>query len=404
MHTIIIADDDPVIIKILGNYLSKKYNVIEAGDGKEVIEKTMGEKPDLILMDIKMPVIDGIQATKILKGNWRTRNIPVILFTGIGDNQAVGFDAGADDYIEKPFDMKTLSARLEARMREVEYIQEMEKKIDDESNELIISYDKLQDAHEQLQASTAEVEVTHAVLVKAHEKMRVLESIKRDFLQVISHELRTPLTPILGYLACLKEWEAADLSPQLREIVEEMFLCGKNMQLVIDELLEAATVQGDNARLEFVKETDIGLVLHQVVNGVKKHTKEKGIDIETHIPMSLLLEGDKRRLTEIFTNLIRNAVKFSRDSGKIRVAAEERGDCIEIIISDNGIGIPRDRLDKIYDAFYQVEPPSTRHYEGLGLGLYLVKRLLDLHSGRIAVESVEGDGTTFTVFLPKRRR
>lgn len=237
-------------------------------------------------------------------------------------------------------------------------------------------------------------------LAKANDELKGLERLKTNFLQTISHELRSPLTPILGYLDMMREggW---DLAPHQMEVVHEMQICGRRMQLLIDELLEVVSIQGGDKVLDF-KEVDIYSVLQNAVADVKKYAVEISTEIEVRIPeKNILVVGDRRGLSGIFAHLLRNALKFSKEGGKVTLGAYSVDNGVEVVVSDMGIGIPKEKLDKIFEAFYQVESSASRRYEGVGLGLYLVKRLIDLHNGAIRVESRKGEGATFRVFIPK---
>lgn len=271
------------------------------------------------------------------------------------------------------------------------------------NEELTAGNEELQAAYSQSEILAAELEETTQICSRANEELKSLESLKTEFLQTISHELRSPLTPILGYLELMRDGDMGELTTKQKEVVEEMHLCGKNMQMVVDELLEVASIQAGKLSLEF-EDVDLQPVLWQAVKGIRKYADDNHIRVETRFPSDpLWVMGDRRSLAEIITHLVRNAVKFNREKGKVEVEAKVKDKGIEIRVSDNGIGISKDKLDRIYEAFYQVESSSARHYEGVGLGLYLVKRLVDVHSGAIEVQSEEGSGTTFTVFIPRDR-
>ena len=271
------------------------------------------------------------------------------------------------------------------------------------NEEMTASNEELQAAYSQLEVTTVELEEANKRLDDVNEDLKSLDKLKVDFLQTISHELRSPLTPILGYLEMMRDGDIGELTTKQKVVVEEMHLCGKNMQMVVDELLEVASIEAGKLSLEF-EDVDLQPVLWQAVKGIRKYADDNHIRVETRFPSDpIWVVGDRRSLTEIFTHLVRNAVKFNLEKGKVEVEVKVKDNGVDVTVSDTGIGIPRDKLDRIYGAFYQVDSSSARHYEGVGLGLYLVKRLVDIHSGAIEVQSEEGAGTTFTVFIPSER-
>lgn len=272
------------------------------------------------------------------------------------------------------------------------------------NQEMAASNEELQASYAQLQATTAELEEANQRLADVNEELKGIDRLKTDFLQTISHELRSPLSPILGYLDLMKEGKAGELTPKQKNMVGEMQTCGRNMQMLVDELLEVVSIEAGNLVLSF-EELDLHLILQQSIKDIRRYADEKKIEMVTRIPSNpLWLSGDGRRLTEIFTHLLRNAVKFNNQGGKITVEVLNKDNGAEVIVSDTGIGIPREKLDKIFGLFYQLDSSSTRYHEGVGLGLYLVKRLVDLHSGAITVESEEGAGTRVGISIPKNRQ
>lgn len=314
---------------------------------------------------------------------------------GIRRGDEIGMLAGAmnDMAARLQITHSALESQVEVRTEELRIANE----------ELAAANDDLQTSYSQLEVTTTELEETSKICSRANEELKSLDKLKVEFLQTISHELRSPLTPILGYLEMMRDGDIGELTTKQKVVVEEMHLCGKNMQMVVDELLEVASIQAGKLSLEF-EDIDLQPILWQAVKGIRKYADDNHIRVETRFPSDpIWVVGDRRSLAEIFTHLVRNAVKFNLEKGKVDVEVKVKDKGVEIRVSDTGIGIPTDKLDRIYGAFYQVDSSSARHYEGVGLGLYLVKRLVDIHSGAIEVQSEEGAGTTFTVFIPRER-
>lgn len=299
--------------------------------------------------------------------------------------------------------MNDMAARLQIANSSLESQVEIRtEELQAANEEMMASNEELQVAYSQIEAAAAELEEANQYLSKANTESKDLDELKLHFLQTVSHELRSPLTPILGYLEMMRDGDIGSLSSKQKEVVEEIYLCGKNMQMVVEELLEVASIQAGKMSMEF-EDVDLQPILWQTVKGIRKYAEGNNVNIETRFPSDpIWMAGDKRSLAKIFTHLVRNAVKFNRENGSVIIEVKGSNNGLEVTISDTGIGIPPDKLDKIYEAFYQIESSSARHYDGVGLGLYLVKRLVDIHSGSITVKSDAGKGTSFAVFLPRK--
>lgn len=294
----------------------------------------------------------------------------------------------------------SLESAVETR---TEQLREANKELTALNEELQATNEELQASYSQLEVTTSDLEEAHQELSTANEELKSVDKLKTEFLQTVSHEFRSPLTPVLGYLELMKEGEIGELNAKQKEVVEEMYVCSKNMQLLIDELLEAASIHAGKLYIEF-EEVDICRVLKDSVNRIRRYADANKTELDVRTPYCpLFVEGDRRKLSEIFTHIVRNAVKFNHEGGKVLVKAEaaERG--VEVEITDTGIGMPEERLEMIFEAFRQVESSSTRHYEGIGIGLYLVRKLIEAHGGKIEVKSEVGMGTTFTIFIPRKR-
>lgn len=294
----------------------------------------------------------------------------------------------------------SLESAVETRTEE---LKEANQELTALTEELTATNEELQASYSQLEATTVELEEANDGLSMANDELKGLDKLKTEFLQTISHELRSPLTPILGYLEMMRDGDMGELSEKHREVIDEMHLCGRNMQLLVDELLEAASVQAGNIHMDF-DEVDICHIIRDSVNGVKNYADTNKTELEVKIPHSpAYVEGDRRKLSEIFTHILRNAVKFNHEGGKVLVEASTKEGGVEVSISDTGVGIPKERLENIFEAFYQTESSPTRRYDGVGLGLFLVKRLVDAHGGRVEVKSEVGAGAAFNIFIPRKR-
>ncbi len=227
---------------------------------------------------------------------------------------------------------------------------------------------------------------------------REIDRMKTDFVSSVSHELRTPLTSIKAYTATILRDQ--NMPEQVRHefltIINEESDILKNL---IESLLEISRIE--SGAVKFAREpVDISAVIGQVLSGLQPVVKKKNIQLKADIGDELgKLQGDEGEIQSMVMNLVNNAIKFTLEKGQVSVSAQREGQELVICVSDNGIGIPKEALPKIFDRFYRVLP-SGKGVPGTGLGLAIVKEIVNMHGGRIEVESQIGQGSTFTVFLP----
>ncbi|HID62707.1 MAG TPA: PAS domain S-box protein [Anaerolineae bacterium] len=230
------------------------------------------------------------------------------------------------------------------------------------------------------------------------------EDLKNEFMAIASHELRTPMAVIMGFSELLAEDLAGILDEEARKRLDAIQGASRRLQRTVDELLEF--VGTDDRTLEARQEQlDLRQLVYDAIFNLKAAADKKGIAVSEELPPTpMLVWGDRGMLLGVLTHLLENAITFNRPAGKVSVKAREEEECWQIIVEDTGIGIPRMDLDNIFAPFYQVEGHLTRSVGGLGLGLSIAKRAVELHGGRIWVQSRLGDGSTFGFTLPKARQ
>lgn len=235
-----------------------------------------------------------------------------------------------------------------------------------------------------------------AALRKAYSKLNDLDRRKSDFIAIASHELRTPLNLILGYAAMLREEAHPSTAMQLEGVLKG----AQQLRTLIDDMINLQHVDTGEAVLNpgrFV----VGELIQSVVGGCRDIAQAKDQNVRVELPdpaLALVADQDKIRLA--LNNLVVNAIKFTPPQGRIEISAKAVNGEAHICVTDNGIGVPRKDIDRIFERFYQVEPHIARKHGGLGLGLAISKSLIELHGGRIWCESVEGRGSRFTFAVP----
>ncbi|MCX5892775.1 MAG: HAMP domain-containing sensor histidine kinase, partial [Deltaproteobacteria bacterium] len=227
-----------------------------------------------------------------------------------------------------------------------------------------------------------------------------LDEMKNDFVRMVSHELRAPLAAIKQQHAVILDGLAGDLTPKQRELLGRGQAKIQGLLDLINDLLDVAKMEAGRGQLEQVP-LQLNEVLTEVVELMRAKAENQKVTLNLEVPADLPpLLADRRSLEEIFTNLVSNAINYSPDGGQVTVSGVSHDDYLELRVQDTGIGIEPEELPKIFDKFYRVKHPSTRQVIGTGLGLSLVKGLVEAHRGTVEVESEVGRGTVFRVLLP----
>jgi signal transduction histidine kinase len=235
-----------------------------------------------------------------------------------------------------------------------------------------------------------------AELKHAYDDLAELDELKSNFVSIASHELRTPLAVILGYASFLRD----EVSGEAGEQVDIVLQSALRLRALIDDMVNLRHVDTGEVQLERDVFSATELV-REVADEFGQVAMAKQQTLRLDIPDDpLRIDADRQKIYLVLANLLSNAIKFTSSRGRVQVSALKKGDEIWITVMDTGIGIPERDYNHIFDRFYQVEPSLTRHYEGMGLGLSIAKSMVELHKGRIWVESVVGKGSRFTVALP----
>ncbi|MBC7223488.1 MAG: hypothetical protein H5T59_04305 [Anaerolineae bacterium] len=235
---------------------------------------------------------------------------------------------------------------------------------------------------------------------KAYRELQALDHLKSEFINIAAHELRTPIAILMGYASLLEEEAPAEL----REPLEVMVRNAERLSSLVDDLLNLERLQA-GATLLTLEAFSPAEAIQEVVADFRPLAESKSLHLEMEVPSDLPpLHTDRKKLHLVVANLVSNAIKFTPEGGRVHVGArpDAEGQGVVVEVQDTGIGIPQEELDRIFQPFYQVESSLTRKHEGMGLGLSIVKGMLNLLGGTVEVESQVGQGSTFRVHIPAR--
>ena len=400
---ILIVDDEPKNLTVLETLLDAPgYRIVRAESADQALLALVAEEFALLILDVRMPGMTGFELAQIIKGRKKTARVPIIFLTAYyNEDQHVleGYGSGAVDYLHKPVNAPVLRskvavfAELHRKSREVEV---SNRALLAEVTERRRAEQQLQELNENLDRMVTE---RTRALEQLEAELREADRRKDEFIATLAHELRSPLAPVRNAAQLLQHQESLGVpAQQARDIIARQV---RVMSRLIDDLMDVSRI--NQGRIELQREfVDLGEVLELALEASRPHMVESGHELAVLLPDEpILLHADVIRLSQVFVNLLTNAAKYTDRGGRIQVAVVHEGAEVAVAISDDGIGIPADELHHVFVMFSQVEGTIARSRGGLGIGLTLVKHLVELHAGRVEARSPgPGQGSTFIVSLP----
>lgn len=261
--------------------------------------------------------------------------------------------------------------------------------------------DTLKQNSDQLRTANRELRRYSDELAKANEQLQSLDRMKDEFLSNVSHELKTPLVSIMGYAEVMDDGSLGEINAVQKNALTTIERNSDRLRRLIDSLLYISMAQSGQVKYLF-KPVKIDEIIDNVVRDLSIQAQNKGLSVEQNVAEDLpVIDGDQRKLTDMLSNLVDNAIKFTPTGGSIKIDAREDVDYIHISITDTGIGIPSELMPLLFQKFYQIDSSTTRKYGGTGLGLCIAKEIVQAHRGHIWIESAKDQGTTVHIKLPK---
>lgn len=397
--SVLVVDDNPAMLASLSAVVAGMgLQVVPASSGREALRQLLQRDFALVLLDVNMPVMDGFETAALIHGRPRSAHLPIIFVTaeaGGESDRFRGYNLGAVDFIQSPILPDILRAKLRV-FADLFYLNR-----------------RLRQQADDLRRSSKEISRKNIALEQA-------SRMKSEFLATMSHELRTPLNAIIGFADAMQNGLAGDMSPQQREYLGDILGSGEHLLSLINDILDLSKIEAGKFELR-MEELDIVPLLESSLTVIKDRAVRRNVDVQLRTDLTGSMWTDRRHLRQIIYNLLSNAEKFTPDGGRVVLTARQvpysvpaQTRCVvsldaqpeaaayylEIAVTDTGIGIGETEIERLFQPFVQLDSSLSRQYEGTGLGLALVKHLVQLHHGCLAVDSQAGAGSRFTVWLP----
>ena len=386
VYFLLVDDLEENLLALEGLLRRDRLILLKARSGVEALEYLLKFDVALAFIDIQMPVMDGFELAELMRGSERTRRVPIIFLTaGETDRNRRfrGYEAGAVDFLQKPLEAHILKSKADVFFE-----------LFRQRQEVAIQRDELQSATEEITRLLNESRQYSLALKEADRR-------KDDFLAMLAHELRNPLAPVRNAVEILKlSGPANEIVSKAREIISRQVT---HMARLVDDLLDVARISRGKIQLR-TERCDLATIIRQTVEDYRSAFTEIGVTVNLSLPdHSLPIVGDPIRLAQVIGNLLHNAVKFTPEGGTVDVRVEcdaARPQAI-ITVKDTGIGLDPSVLSRLFEPFTQANQKLDREKGGLGLGLALVKGLVELHSGSVEAQSEGiGKGATFILRVP----
>ncbi len=391
--SILVVDDNPMNLKMVASILKPLgYKLAMANSASRAIQFAKEKTPDLILLDVMMPEMDGFEACEILKADKSTSGIPIIFLTARSDTSDIvrGFQVGGVDYVTKPFKAEEILARIQNIL-----INKISQDIISEKNK------ELEESQQSILKDAQKILALNSKLSDSEEHLKELNRTKDKFFSIISHDLKNQFSGVLGLSEVLTRF-GSNVSDKDRENYLSLIFNGlTQMRSFLENLLEWARNQ--TGKIEFTpRAVALEPIVSHVILQYKNNAIQKDINLYSQIDDNLMIYADENMLMTILRNLISNALKFTNVGGNVFITAIESDNEVELYVKDDGLGMDFKTTEKLFKIEHNQSTPGTENEKGTGLGLILCKDFIEKHGGHIAVNSDINKGTTFTVTFPKK--
>ena len=409
VNILVVDDRDENLMALEAVLSDPSYRLVRARSGREALKEVLDQDFAIILLDVVMPGVDGYETATLIRERPRSRQTPIIFLTAndFGVNYVFrGYTVGAVDYLVKPVPADVLRSKVAVFVelfRRQEALrkgqEELESKIAERTKELATANVALSAEIEERR----KIEKERVQLLKREQSARMeaerANRLKDEFLATLSHELRTPLNAIMGWAHVLTQTSHdRDTVQRAANVIRQN---ATSQAQLIDDILDVSRIVGGRLVIESGL-VSVKRVIEDAIDSLMPAAAAKSIQVTRELADDMNILGDRDRLQQVVWNLVSNAFKFTPKGGSVTVRLAEIDGDVQIEVADTGIGIAGDFLPFVFDRFRQADSSMSRRHNGLGLGMAIVRHLVELHGGTVTVESPgENQGTTFRLRLPR---
>ncbi|MBI3891619.1 MAG: hybrid sensor histidine kinase/response regulator [Candidatus Wallbacteria bacterium] len=358
LHVLVVDDSELYRTHLEEELTAAGYEVETASGGVEALERAARRAPDLVLLDVVMDDLDGLEVCRRLRVKRETADVPIVLVTSQDkpEDTVRGLDVGASDYIGKPFNREILLARVRNQLQ----------------------------------------------MKLGRDELKRLNVLKDEVLSIASHDLKGPLSSILALVAILMDSSAAPLTPFQQRSIGGIQDTALYMLGLVNNVLDIAKMEAGRMEI-YPVEVQVAHIINLCVERNHFMAQRKGIELQVHVPRDLPpAVADPHKLNQVINNLLNNAVKFSAEGRPVEIGARTEGNQLRVWVRDRGPGIPETDQCLLFRKFSQTSVRAPTGDRGTGLGLAIVKQIVELHGGRVWVESRSGDGSLFAFEIPMK--
>ncbi len=368
---LLVVDDTVANLQLLTGMLKGEgYKVRPAADGESALRAASSNPPDLILLDINMPLMDGYEVCQHLKQDPELADIPVIFISALSEtvDKVKGFQLGAVDYITKPFQFEEVRSRVETHLKIC----------------------KLQ----------SELSAKNKLLKDKNHKLQELTSLSNNLTRLIIHDLRAPLAGIMGYLELLQINTVGELPDEYREDIDKALAASTQLHELVNSLLDITKLEEAKMPVE-LRNNDMAEIAQESLNSLESLAEFRELNIAQDFQTQTAY-CDRTLTRRVITNLLHNALKHTKLDGKIQIQIRDEHDgTVRVSVRDNGPGIPNEHRDLVFEKFGITQLRNQRHSDSNGLGLAYCKLAVEAQDGKIGVDSPATQGSVFWFTLPK---
>lgn len=355
---ILIVDDNQINLQVVSSFLKEQnYNIAIAFNGIDALQILQDTEIDLVILDVVMPQMDGYETAKRMKSDNKLKDIPIIFLSAKTESKDIveGFNSGGIDFVSKPFNGEELKMRVK----------------------------------------------THLELVEAKQTIVQFHKTRDRIYSILAHDIRSPLASMSMFLDGLSGNYIESSGPNFDKLITEISLSTRNALTLIQNMLEWTKIQSDTTII-FPEIFDLQVIVEKSISLLSLNFKEKNIKLHLSIPIQTEAYFDEVTISNVFRNIISNAVKFTPTGGEVFIYSLETTYYVNITVEDSGVGMTPHVIEKIFDKDEHHTSRGTNNEKGTGLGLYMVKDFVKLNKGTLKVESDVNKGSKFTVSLPKQ--